>query len=206
VRHVVKGEPPPELDRYLETPGVTYDHAHTHVKDAIRRDGVRDQFNICCYCCSRLSAEQGKQRIEHVVAQSRDLNRTLDWQNLLISCSPDPPHHGFRARIMTCDEHKADDDLPVTPLQPDCEQHFQYYRVDGRVVGATPEGHRSVEVLNLNTTRLCRNRLAAMDQARELLELLPRHLWEERFLHPHAGELPAYEPAIRSLVKSDSHS
>ena len=207
MRHINKAvEEPPELAEYKRTPGVNYRGAPKVVKDAIRRDGLRDQYGVCCYCCGPLPREVHLQQIEHLVAQSVDSTRTLDWSNLLISCSSGRPElEPARRSEYTCDDRKADNPLPISPLDPDCEAHFLYVRETGAVLAHENDvdSERTISVLNLDCLRLRRGRLAAMDEAQSFLEALPRKDWLRRFTMPVSGQLTPYEPSIRSLLNEN---
>ena len=71
---------------------------------------------------------------------------SLDYDNLVASCN-------HRDRCGTYKRDSFDPSSFVSPLQPDCERHFEY-RHDGMLVGVTVEGQATVEALNLNAPRL----------------------------------------------------
>lgn len=201
MKRIVKGDPPQELAELLETPGATYDSESRETKDAIRRDGLRDQFWICCYCCGALPDEVSLQQIEHIVAQSKAPDRTLDWSNMLISCSSGRPQVEPKGRShLTCDDHKAHQDLAISPLEAECEGHFLYARETGQIVPKTTLAKQTIQVLNLDCPRLRRNRLEALNVAEELLQTLPEEEWRTKFTKPINGRLQPYEPAIRTLL------
>ncbi|MFZ0598763.1 MAG: hypothetical protein WAM46_17395, partial [Flavobacterium sp.] len=52
-----------------------------------------------------------------------------------------------------CGDSKKAYQLPITPLQPECETDIKYY-LSGEVVGLTNDGKKTVEVLGLETEKL----------------------------------------------------
>ena len=61
-------------------------------------------------------------RNAHIVPQSKDTGKTLDYGNLCASCNTgrhtkDEKH---------CDEAQGNRELPVTPLQKDCISYFSF--------------------------------------------------------------------------------
>lgn len=203
MRSVAKGEAPPELVEYLKTPGVHYDSSPTPIKNAVRRDSLRDQYGLCCYCCGRVGPSSGYQQIEHLVARSVDPERTLDWDNLLVSCASGRPEVASSGKSeLTCDDHKKNDHLAVSPLDADCEARFLYVRDDGRILAVSGDidAATTISILNLNCKRLRDARFGAMKVAEDLLSELDLDVWAARFLEPVDGVLPAYEPAIWSLT------
>ena len=203
MRAINKGEPPSELAEYLLTPGVTYAHAPLRVKSAMRAALHRDQFGLCAYCCASLSADSAYQQIDHLVPQSVDPSRTLDWENLLLSCASGRPQaEALKRSDRTCDDHKADDELPVHPLQLNCEQRFAFVFETGQIHAgpADLEARRAISVVNLDCLRLRKNRSAAMEEAASFLDRLGESEWSRRFLAPRDGALLAFEPAVRTLL------
>ena len=202
MRHIEKGAEPPELTELMKTPGVTYEAwTPRAVKDAVRRDGSRDQLGLCCYCCGPLPYDLSFHQIEHLIAQSVDAAKTLDWSNLLVSCaSGRPEFKSSKKAELTCNDHNAQSVLPISPLDPKCESHFRYVRATGEIFANDTAGEKSIDVLNLDCLRLRLNRLHAMEEAEAQLHRLPRQDWIIKFTMPVAGLLQPYEPAVRSLV------
>lgn len=100
------------------------DEAYAIVRDAL----VAAQGGLCMYCEQRLTHEDGRlvttdQQVEHVLAKSGDVGRTLAWTNLGGCCVGGTwPHHTDRSRYLkgtrkkpntSCGQTKNDLDLPV---------------------------------------------------------------------------------------------
>ncbi|MDU8430725.1 TIGR02646 family protein [Pseudomonas syringae pv. actinidifoliorum] len=112
------------------------------IKDAIRHACVTEQHGLCAYCCCRITAEKDSACNEHVEAQHQAPNRTLDFGNIVASCT----------KAKRCDNAHGHQRLPLTPLMIECEEELQF-ELSGLVVGTTPRARECIKVLNLGDTR-----------------------------------------------------
>src|SRR5271154_1540480 len=64
---IKKGKEPPGLREYRSDPFATYEGYSG--KDELREALAREQGFLCCYCMSRISANERDMKIEHRVAQ-----------------------------------------------------------------------------------------------------------------------------------------
>ncbi len=92
-------------------------------KSAVREALFDEQGGICCYCERRLT--DADSHIEHFHPQSDLTVDPLDYGNLLYSCQDqlkkgEPRHCGNRKGEW------FDEDLLISPLDPDCENAFAY--------------------------------------------------------------------------------
>ncbi|MFY9344567.1 MAG: retron system putative HNH endonuclease [Planctomycetota bacterium] len=125
MRHILKASEPDELRRWRasgnENWTPTYEDLRPSLKAIVKGALLAEQGFVCCYCERRIAAEiRGLEasHIEHLVPQSVDETRDLDYGNLLCSCSSPPAQH--------CGERRGAQDLPIHPLQPDCEAAFLF--------------------------------------------------------------------------------
>lgn len=110
-------------------------------------------------------------RNAHIVPQSKDTGKTLDYGNLCASCNTgrhtkDEKH---------CDEAQGNRELPVTPLQKDCISYFSFGS-DGEILAnleRTKEeqewANATISILRLNTSSL----IAARKKVLRTLKSLP---------------------------------
>jgi uncharacterized protein (TIGR02646 family) len=138
----------------------------TDVKNAVKKDLLDEQGYICCYCQSRINMDE-KTQIEHFIARSSDPTKMFDYDNLLGCCDG-----GQQARTnhikddeiehvpKFCGHARSDESLPISPLTPTCEQHFDYFLVGDEIIiqGKTDEGKKAVQMLNLDLPHLNRLR------------------------------------------------
>lgn len=110
------------------------------VRQAIRDDAMQEQFHLCGYCCQPVSGHKDCHN-EHVEAQDFNLNRTLDFSNIIGSCNT--PNQ--------CGKSHASQPLPLTPFMDECETDL-VFKLSGRVSGKTPEAIEAIRVLNLGDT------------------------------------------------------
>ena len=101
----------------------TYDGMPGEVKQTVKESLRSEQGNICCYCERELSDNDS--HIEHFIPQSAPDVDPLDYSNLLCSCQNrieknEPLHCG------SLKEGWYDPILLISPLAPDCEEHFAF--------------------------------------------------------------------------------
>lgn len=91
MRHIAKDEQwePKELTawkkanrlaRYQELDGSSEGKL---VRQAIRREAIKQQFGLCGYCCKRI--DENTSNNEHVISQQKDKNQTLNFANIIAS-------------------------------------------------------------------------------------------------------------------------
>jgi uncharacterized protein (TIGR02646 family) len=172
------------------------------VKNDIRRACRIEQSELCAFCCARLSADPELQRIAHVVPRAVDPARTLDFTNMVLSCS------SGRNRLVDavvaplakcCDEKQGANPLPISPLQPDCQGRFAYDR-SGRIF-PSEDGNGAEEtiiILNLDCDRLRETRKRVIQGVETLRERLGTEKWNRIYRDPTPPHLPDFWPAIAS--------
>ena len=171
MRFIRKKEPPADLITYRNMPGATYQDLydnHRDIWELTRLSLAEEQGYICCYCGQRITGLQGTQ-IEHVFAKGTMAyeKMQLDYEsNLLASCDggkyarkTDP---SIPATDLHCDTAKADTPIPMSPLNPLCENSF-LYGSDGSIVGVGADAEVTIEILNLTSPVLKNKRKAAID-------------------------------------------
>ena len=165
MRTIVKQPEPRSLLEYRLQDGSSYEGFAD--KDALRQALVTEQGGLCCYCMGRIRADAAAMKIEHWRPQSRHPTGQLDYGNLLAAC---PGGEGQPPRHQHCDTRKGDRDLRWNPGNP-------AHRIDTRLryepdgaIRANDDGDFDAqldEVLNLNLSRLRRNRKAVLDAVLE---------------------------------------
>jgi len=201
MRAISKGREPASLAEHRCTPGADYDSYRD--KEGLRTCLVTEQRGLCCYCLSRIRAKRGGMKIEHWHSRANHPSEQLDYGNLLASCTG---NEGDQPRNQHCDTRKGDRDLSRNPGNPLHRiEDFVQFGSDGRIRSNDPSLDAEINgVLNLNLSRLVRNRRAALDA---LLEQMPKlRPWAPVTLEKHlriwngesnAGEL---EPFCQAVV------
>lgn len=154
MKHFVKGNEPVALTEWKalanEDWQPTYGDMSGEVKEAVKESLLVEQGHICCYCERRLSA--GDLHIEHLQPQSSAAVDPLDYSNMICSCQ----NQIKRGAPRHCGNLKADNTLPITPFDVDCEEHFSYTH-DGRIQPTpqnNPRAQETIQTLGLGLPKL----------------------------------------------------
>ncbi len=127
----------------------------------------REQGYICAYCGRRL--DLNKQRIEHLEVKSKDIRKTLDYDNLAAVCDSTNNKEGLH-----CDVKRGPDPVFVYPTQKSCENRI-FYDVNGFAVGQDDDATTTITVLGLNeNTNLLRDRKQYYKNAKQIIEVYLR--------------------------------
>lgn len=110
-----------------------------------------EQGYICCYCNCEIKEDLSNSNIEHLIPKSTNINLTLSYENLALSCRTNE----------TCNQKRGNIELPILPTNPNCELSFRY-QLDGKVnpnYKENQEEYKPLEkmiedTLNLNNTSL----------------------------------------------------
>ena len=160
------------------------------VKEAVHKSLMREQGFLCCYCESRVTADDS--HIEHFRPRAAFPDLLFDYENLHCSCQRDPspgdPRH--------CGHRKGswfDEDLLLSPLDPDCEDRLRF-TANGAVFPRSRNdaaAETTIKRLGLDLPKLRALRAAAIDAlhtaSREEIERLLERRVDGRFLEFHTA-------------------
>lgn len=138
---------------------------HNKVHYETLREQLRQEQNgLCCYCCQILPE---KVTIEHLKGRKNFPNLTFIYDNLLLSCKPNPYNHD----PIQCDKAKDDNELDLTPLMKECDIEITL-NLNGELEWTTDRAEHAITLLNLNNEDLCKRRQDLIDNLYdEVLEL-----------------------------------
>ncbi len=140
-------------------------------KSDVHASLLDEQGDICCYCGRRIDANSS--HIEHLIPQSADPSKDLDYNNLLASCF----RFQERKEPLHCGPARTNQSLPITPLQADCETRFRFTN-DGQIKPAKSEdtdASDTVKLLSLDIYKLQDLRKKAIRRAFFGIEFLDPH-------------------------------
>lgn len=185
--HIEKGPEPEAFRQWKEqNPEATYGEMPREVGLALRNALLEEQGFVCCFCGCAIGPFDDKGEIDqiplesirphnirnaHIVPQSKDTAKTLDYGNLCASCNTsrhtkDDKH---------CDETQGNRELPVSPLQKDCISYFSFGS-DGEILAnlelteeEQEKAFATISILRLNTSSL----IAARKKVLRTLKSLP---------------------------------
>lgn len=137
MRTILKAQEPSELTIWKrDHPNGRYENLSTLERQIIRQACLQEQYYLCAYCCQQVDGKTSHN--EHVEAQRSAPKRTLDYYNIVTSCNKNGQ----------CGKAHGSEDLPLTPLRPECETELKFY-LSGRVEGLSDRARQTIRVLNL---------------------------------------------------------
>ncbi len=150
----------------------------------IRQACTEEQFYLCAYCCQAISGSDQDTMNEHVEAQQLAPNRTLDYMNVVASCTTK----------QQCDAAHGSQPLPLTPLMNECETELRFM-LSGRVQGLSDRAREAIRVLNLGDTE--HNNKALIEKRKQLVDGL---IWANYGSDPARLQLEEDEELIQMLI------
>lgn len=160
MKKINKGREPITLTAFkLANPQANYKSLSDVERQDIRQSCSSEQFFLCAYCCQKISATNQDTMNEHVEARRLAPNRSLDFSNIVASCTT--PRQ--------CDSSHDSQPLPLTPLMPECETEFRF-KLSGRVEGLSGRAREAIRVLNLGDTEA--NNKGLIEKRKQLVETL----------------------------------
>lgn len=181
-------------------PDLNYNHLVGALKQDVKEALMDEQGYICCYCERRI--QNNNAHIEHFRPQSDPETDSLDYSNMLCSCQrtlkKGAPRHCGNLKSYWYDE-----ELLVSPLDPDCEERFLYH-ADGRIKAADrhdASAWETIEHLGLGISKLNDLRAKAIEPFLDE-DLSPEELdtFVTAYLKPNrAGKYGEFWTTIRYL-------
>lgn len=200
MQKITKGNEPAELTSWKrKNPHGRYDDLSHVERGAINETTLNEQFGLCAYCCKKIGESDSMN--EHVEAQRLAPNRTLDFNNIVASCTTPKQ----------CDSAHGSQPLPLTPLMDECETELKFY-FSGDVEGLTDRAKQAIEVLKLDNKSLIEKR----KQQIKILVMPPDTMesilfWDDATIElfisewlvkpDNDGKLQAYSPVLVNVLR-----
>jgi len=170
----------------------------------IRTECLKEQFYICAYCCQSISGIDHDCMNEHVEAQRISPNRSVDFTNIVASCTS----------AHQCDDSHGSQPLLLTPFMAECETEFEF-KLSGRVKGKTPRAVDTINVLNLGDTE--QNNRGLIEKRKQMVNAIlftngidPDEGLEDNDLiaevindisMPDSGKLEGFSPVVINVLR-----
>lgn len=209
MRHIAKTTEPEALAAHKAAANEDWRPTYDNLDKAPVRDALtREQGFLCCYCGARVGVKKDDCHIEHLVPQSVDPARALDYRNILASCQgrdiKPPPHPKH------CGHKRGTNLLEVTPLQTDCATYFVFSSSgelrESPEPGKSAPAQRTIQALGLGIEKLRAARAAAITEAIASLDVLPEETHQaylQSFDVPDAkGHLAEFSFAIQAVLRA----
>lgn len=169
MKHIIKSDPPASLEAYKEIEGTCFENMPKTVKDELKKSLVLEQGGLCCYCGKKILVNHHS-IIEHLYPKSNEKYKhlQLEYGNLLCSCDGGESDRSGKSKSEKrkfpsfCDDKKNDQILPLTPLDPTCEEQFSYDE-EGNIYGMTDNASEAIKILGLDCSPLVIARRKAID-------------------------------------------
>lgn len=196
--HIQKADEPEAFREWKKAnPDASYGDMPGDVVLALRNALLDEQGFVCCFCgCglgpvspgSKLASQRPLKkgdghniRNAHIIPQSVEPGRALDYANICASCNTDK--HKDQEH---CDARQANNRLPISPLQQDCLSFFSF-DADGKIYPnsqKSPEdqqrAQQTIDILGLDDPALCHDRKESLktfsDSMEELQQVALRNL------------------------------
>lgn len=176
MKHIMKKNSPVSFEKWKKERGsfASYATIPSEIKSIVRESLLEEQYGLCCYC--GLGLTRNNMHIEHFRPQSKFKSLQLDYQNMHASCMGKLIHHESIEEFSDfCGHSKKDwfdEQLTVSPLDPDCESYFEY-GFDGTIAAAYHHkgAGETIFRLGLNTYLPIKQREEAIDAILELIDI-----------------------------------
>ncbi len=166
---IEKGREPRSLTEYKKQPYASYDNCN---KNDIRVSLLREQGFLCAYCMRRITKDHMK--IEHWYPESKlDEAGRMDYSNMLGCCVGHKDNSAHSED--TCDTHKGNDIITLTPLNRDHIDQIKYRTGTGEIYSDDPIIEHDLNItLNLN----CQEQYLK-ENRRAVLNTLKSHIYRK---------------------------
>lgn len=155
------------------------------VRNTLRDYLIKSQYGLCAYCCKQIDTKNASN--EHIKPKGvgKYSKYSMDYENLIASCRSNDS-------CTTKKDNDYDEASFVSPLEEDCEMHFQYF-VTGEIEGITDRGRYTCDLLGLNNYALIRARMAQLKTCEAYCD---SQLVKDYFLTPNEGQLEPYADMV----------
>ena len=205
MRLIAKGQEPTELTAWkkFNPKGLYQDLQNSKqgklTRQAICQAAIHEQYGLCAYCCKQI--DETNSNNEHLASQRSARNKTLDFANIVASCTT--PNR--------CNQARGAKELPLTPLMPERETELQF-RLSGTVKGMTERAIEAIKVLALDKQAIREERKGLVDSLLydnsmipddlqppddDLLNILLRDLQQP----DEAGQLSPFSPVLINILR-----
>lgn len=232
MRHIVKEATPDCLQKFIDDElGIDPEPANlTYRSFGNKKELLKcltdEQFGLCAYTGVNLDSDsienlnqtdkrtiKYKNHIEHLKSQhhckqelkeqgleyGRVLGDDLAYNNMVAALETNgAKREQFGAKIK---ENKV---LPISPLDPQCEDVFKFLEADGGIEGRTDAARDSIEVLKLDHKTLTEKRLDAISAWLDPEIIVTPddfHHVIQKIITPVEGKLPAFSFVIKSIAE-----
>ncbi len=124
------------------------------IREQLRDDILNNEQNgLCVYCEKKILSCAKKSNIDHFETRNLVPEKTLDYQNLFVSCNTRGRCSNFKDSRKSPLKYKADYENIVYPLKEGSDAFFDYL-TSGEITPLSDKEAFTVEVFNLNQQSL----------------------------------------------------
>lgn len=136
-----------------------------------------EQNHACCYCEKEVTANSTDSHVEHVKPQSKFPELKHQYNNLLVSCQT-------AGRCGNAKGNQFHEDFIIQTEEDPAK--YLTFRPDGKIIPieANPKGKKTIEMLNLNSTKLVKARRTLFKQLESTYQSLDEFDEFRKYFHP----------------------
>ncbi len=152
-----KKSTPNLLKNYIQSDDInkSFQNMPSDIKTDLKKHLLDEQGFLCAYCMKKI--DDNVMKIEHFLPQSKYPNKSLEYNNLFACCDGGISNRE-NDNALSCDTKKENRETSINPLKNDIEEKITY-TPEGEIISDNDNyTHDMNEILNLNSSRLKRNR------------------------------------------------
>lgn len=159
MKRIIKNPSPQWFEEWKREKPRRFENMKQNKKEDLKNELVKEQGYICCYCGRKIDTSKAT-IIDHFLP--KDDNQyphfQLEYNNLFASCDgyqKERKEANTRGEIgkelypPCCDSLKNNEEIPICPIDKDCEEHFKYFQ-NGLISVTSEKGKVTLETLGLN--------------------------------------------------------
>lgn len=158
--------------------GAWSDNSIASIREQLRDDILNNEQNgLCVYCEKEISSDAKTSNIDHFETRNLVPEKTLDYQNLFVSCNTNGRCSDFKDSHKSPLKHKTDYENIVHPSKEGSDAFFDYL-ASGEITPLSDKERFTVEVFNLNQQSLRDERKQLADTLMCCGGLSPEEIFE----------------------------
>jgi len=168
------------------------------IRAELREDILnREQKNLCAYCEKKISSNPNISNIDHFKTRNLFPEKTLDYNNLLVSCNAKDRCSTLKDNNKSLLKRKEDYENTVNPTIENPNEFFDYL-LSGEIVPLNQKAQFTIEIFNLNHQSLYDERKILADTLKYCPDLSLDEIYDN-FGHEFKSFIQNIYPKLKEL-------